>query len=104
MVMTMKQLSKDEAVDFCGSEFWLTLTDEQIVYFQMEQVLLCVPFSRYHEAMEKCLRRPVWTHEFADSDNLRDELKGKISAPSFEEILAKLPANKAIILAVSDEE
>lgn len=98
----MRQLSKDEAIDFAKSEFWRTLTDEQIAHFQMEQDKLCMPFSRFHEAMEKCLGRPVWTHEFADRDGLRNELNGKVSAPSFEEILAKLPTDKTVVIAVSN--
>ncbi len=97
----MRQLTEDEAIDFAKSEFWRTLTDEQIAHFQMEQDKLCMPFSRFHEAMEKCLGRPVWTHEFADRDGLLDELNGKVAAPSFEEVLAKLPAEKTIIVAAS---
>ena len=94
----MRQLTKEEAIDFANSEFWRTLTDEQIAHFQMEQDKLCMPFSRYHKALEKCLGRSVWTHEFADRDGLRDELNGKVPALSFEEILAKLPAGKTVIV------
>jgi len=95
----MKQLTKDEAIDFAARESWRTLTDEQIVHFQMEQDKLCIPFSRFHEAMEKCLGRPVWTHEFADRKALHDELKGKVKKPSIIENL-----HKAITVALDDGE
>ena len=93
----MRQLTKDEAIDLAKSEFWRTLTDAQIAHFQINQDKLCVPFERFHKAMTECPGRPVWTHEFADRDKLRDELNGKIPAPSFEEILAGLPLHKTII-------
>ena len=93
----MKQLSRDEAIDFAESEYWRTLTAAQIAHFQINQDKLCMPFERFHKAMTECLGRPIWTHEFADSAKLRDELNGKIPAPSFEEILGGLPMHKTII-------
>ncbi|KKK70861.1 hypothetical protein LCGC14_2919730 [marine sediment metagenome] len=96
----MRQLTKDEAIDFAKDEFWRTLTDEQIAHFQINQDKLCVPFERFHKAITECLGRPVWTHEFADRDKLRDELNGKIPAPSFDEILEGLPMDKTIIVTL----
>ena len=70
----------------------------QIAEFQIEQKLLCMPFAVFHEAMEKALDRPVFTHEFAFVDNLKKELYGEKEPPTFEEICALIPKEKLMIL------
>lgn len=58
-------------------------------------------FSAFHEAAEKTLKRPVFTHEFANPKSLLDEFKGKIPHASLVDILNKIPKDKEIILAVT---
>ena len=70
----------------------------QIAEFQIEQKLLCMPFDVFHEAMEKALDRPVFTHEFAFVDNLKKELYGEKEPPTFDEICALIPKEKLMIL------
>lgn len=94
----MEQLTKEQAIAFHDSEVWKDWTSRQIAEFQLEQDKLCVPFDVFHKAIEDTLGRPVWTHEFAFRDNLRKELYGEKSAPSLEEIINLIPANKRILI------
>ncbi len=96
----MKQLTEQQAINFANSEEWKEWTDEQIVRLQLFQKRLCVPFSRFQEAMTKVLGRSIWTHEFTTSnhDNLVQEYLGTKPAPSFEEIVNLIPEEKRVIL------
>lgn len=94
----MKQLTKKQALAFYDSKVWETWTDEQIVRFQLFQRLLCIPFSRFHEAVEKVLGRPVFTHEFAAEGHIEKEYLGEKPAPTFDEILALIPKDKQILI------
>lgn len=67
------------------------MTYHQIAEFQVEQNKLCMPFNVFHEAIEKTLGRPVFTHEFAFREELRKELYGEKESPTFEEICAYIP-------------
>ena len=100
----MKQLTREQAIAFAKSEVWKDWTDDQIVRFQLYQQLLCMPFDRFHKAVEAVLGRPVWTHEFADWKHLQEEYGGKRKAPSFEKIMDMIPEDKRIILEVPKEE
>lgn len=95
----MKQLTKEQAIAFCENKLYEPMTYKQRAEFQIEQKLLCMPFDVFHEAVEKTLNRPVFTHEFAFLDSLRKELHGEKNAPSFEEILELIPADKRIIIS-----
>lgn len=48
------------------------LTLEQAIVLTAVTGCLCCSFSAYHEAVEKRLGRPVWTHQFP---GLRTEIK-----------------------------
>ena len=73
----MKQLTKEQAIAFAENKCYENMTYRQIAEFQMEQDKLCMPFGVFHEAMEKTLGRPVFTHEFAFREELRKELYGE---------------------------
>ncbi len=60
----MKQLTAKQAIQFSKSKVYENWTYEQIVRFQLFQKKLCMDFSRFHEAVEKVLDRPVFTNEF----------------------------------------
>lgn len=97
----MKELTKDQAIALFATKWWETKTDREIAEFQLFNDTLCMPFARFHEAVEKSLGRSVWTHEFANPDALRKELFGERSAPtSFEQILSLIPAEKLVIVKV----
>ena len=96
----MKQLTKGQAIKIAESGEWKKWSDEDVVRFQLYQKFLCMDFSRFHEAMEKVLDRPMFTHEFAFYDKLVSECEGKKKKPSFEEILSLIPKEKLVLLKV----
>lgn len=87
----MEQLTREQAIAFHDSEAWKEMTDVERAAFQLNQECLCMPFAEFHRCVGVALGRPVWTHEFAFSDKLREEMNGKAKAPTFDEILAMLP-------------
>lgn len=92
-------MTKDEARMLFDSEFWTSLTDEEIATFQLFEPLLCMPFAVFHKAIEKTLGRPVWTHEFGlNYDGLKKELRGEKPPPTMEEIMNLIPEDKRIII------
>ena len=100
--MKAKQLTRDEAIAFGEGGAWKDWGDAEIAVFQMHQRNMCVPFVRFHEAVEKTLGRPVWTHEFASHEKLLAELAGKRDAPTFDEIMEMIPAEKRIVIVTED--
>lgn len=68
-------MTKEQAMILAGTEFWKKLTHQQIVEFQLFEDLLCMPFNVFHEAVEKCLGRPVLTSEFARIETLKREFR-----------------------------
>ena len=96
----MGELTKEQAIAIAEGGEWKDWTDEEIVKFQLFQDRLCMPFGRFHEAIEKVLGRGVWTYEFGFVDNLRQEYLGERPAPTWEEIIGLIPEEKRIILAI----
>ena len=95
-----EQLTKEQASKLAKSKVWENWTDEEIVRFQLFQDLLCVDWSRFHEAISKVLDRDVYTHEFASKDSLIKEYLGVKEPPTFEEIMNLIPEGKRIIIRV----
>jgi lysozyme family protein len=98
----MKQFTEEEAIAIYNSNVWKDLDNEEIVKLQLFQNRLCMDFGRFHEAMEKVLDRPIWTHEFAkgNCDSLIKEYLGEKDKPSFEDIINLIPEEKRIIIGV----
>lgn len=94
----MEQLTKEQAIAIYEGGEWKDWSDEEIVKFQLFQDCLAVPFDRFHQAIEKVLDRPVWTHEFAFRDGLIAEYKKERPAPTFEDIVNLIPKEKLIIV------
>ena len=94
----MKQLTKEQAIAFSKNKCYEGMNYRQIAEFQIEQKLLCMPFDVFHEAMEKALDRPVFTHEFAFIDNLKKELYGEKEPPTLEEICSLIPKEKKLMI------
>ena len=94
----MEQLTEEQAIAFYESDAWKNWTSRQIAEFQMEQDRLCIPFDVFHKAMEETLGRPVFTHEFAFRDSLREELFGETPAPTLEEVINLIPEEKRILI------
>ena len=97
----MQQLTREEAIDF---NEWKTWDHRQRAMFQMAQDKLCMPFDKFHEAIEKTLGRPVFTHEFGlNPKGLMKELLGQKDAPTMEDIMNLIPEHMRVVV-VSDRE
>ena len=96
-------LTKQQAVDLYKSKFWLTMSANEIVRFQLFENLLCIPMDVFHEALEKELGRDVFTHELKEVWRLQSEFLGDMSAPSFEEIMDLIPEEKRIIVSLGED-
>ena len=98
----MEQFTKEEAIAIADSGVWKDLDNEEIVKLQLFQYRLCMDFGRFHEAMEKVLDRPIFTHEFTSSnyDNLIEEYLGEKDSPSYEDIINLIPEEKRVIIGV----
>jgi hypothetical protein len=59
-----KQLTREEAINFGNEKMYEKMSFKEIATFQINQEMLCMPFSVFHEAVEKTIKRPVFTHEF----------------------------------------
>jgi len=96
-------MNEKDAIKLAESNWWENKTPEEIVAFQLYEGKLCMPFDKFHEAVEKALKRPVWTHEFARPEILRAEFEKKIPrrtvADSFN-LLQELAKDKQIIVVV----
>ena len=66
-------MTKEEAVAKAEIGWWKEATAGEIVDFQLYEPMLCMPFDKFHEAVEEVLGRLVFTHEFAEVDKLRIE-------------------------------
>jgi hypothetical protein len=99
------QLTREQAIAFGESRAWESMSEAQRARFQIEQNRLCMPFDVFHRAVEKTLGRPVWTHEFGlNRDGLRAELAGTGPAPTMKKIIAMLPADKVLLVALASGE
>jgi len=96
----IQQFTREQAVACFETGMWKDWNDKQIVTFQLYQDKLCMPFERFHQAIEAVLGRSVWTHEFADAQTLRSELNGDRPAPTFQEILDLIPEDKRILVRI----
>jgi aminopeptidase C len=97
---TVKQLTKKQAIELYNSRFWEKMSYEERAKFQMVQDRMCMPIDIFSEAMSKYLGRPVYTHEFAFSnkEKLMAEVFDGAPAPSFDEIISLIPADKLVIV------
>ncbi len=97
----MEQLTTKQAIEFAKSKVCENWTNEQIVRFQLFQEKLCMDFSRFYEAVENVLERPVFTHEFGmNYEGIVLEYLGGKEAPTFEEIIEMIPEDKRIVVGL----
>jgi hypothetical protein len=96
------KLTSEDAKFLAETQWWIGRPARDVAIFQMEAKLLCMPFGEFHKAIEEALGRGVYTHEFGlNWDGLKKELLGDGPAPSLDEIIAMLPADKTIIVRVA---
>lgn len=94
------QLTREQAIAFHDGKAYEPMSYRDRAVFQMNQELLCMPFGVFHEAVEKTLGRPVFTHEFAfgGRERLMKEMLGETPAPTFEDIINLIPADKRVVI------
>jgi hypothetical protein len=98
-------MTQDEAIALYESGFWESMSYRDRAVFQMFEERLCMPFGVFHEAIEKALGRPVFTHEFGlNREGLQRELMGEAPAPTFAEVMNLIPAEKRLIVVAGDIE
>lgn len=96
-----QSIGKKRAIELANSKWWESKSNQEIARFQLFTKELCMPFGIFHEALEKALGRPVWTHELAlNFDGIAKELLGEKPAPTMEEIINLIPEEKRIIVTV----
>jgi hypothetical protein len=79
--------------------------DERLAEFRSWGDILEIDWPKVHQRIEELVGRPVWTHELG-SDG-RPYLEHEIltgSHPSMEGVLAKLPADKPVIVVDPTDE
>lgn len=95
------KLTKEQAIDLYNSGWWKDLSAHDIVMFQLfeEKMILCLPFRKFHKAIEEVLKRPVYIYEFRlNIEELRKEFFRDKPAPTFQEIINILPKEKRILI------
>lgn len=94
-----EQLTKTQAIAFSENKCWEGWSHREIAEFQIMQDKLCMDFSAFHEAVEKTVGRPVYTHEFGmNRDGLIKEIFEGAPAPTFEDILSMIPEEKRLLV------
>ena len=94
-----QSIGREKAIVLADSRWWEGRTPREIAKFQLFTDEITMPFGVFHEALEKTLGRPVWTHELAfNFDGIAMELLGEKDAPTMEEIIGMIPEEKLIIL------
>ena len=92
-------MTKEQAITLANSKFWESMSHREIAEFQMTEPKLCMPFEIFHEALEKTIGRPVFTHELAlNFGGVLEELFNGKEPPSFEEIINMIPEDKRCIV------
>ncbi len=97
----MKQLTKKQSMAYYDNKLWEAMTLRERAEFQIMQDRLCMPFHVFHEAVEKTLERPVYTHEFGlNRDCLTKELFEGKESPTLQEIIELIPAEKRVLVII----
>jgi hypothetical protein len=94
----LNSIGREAAIALADSGWWKDKGVEEICDVQLFTEELCMPFSDFHKAITEALGRPVYTHEFGlDYDGLVAEYLGDRAAPTLEQIIGLLPADKTIL-------
>jgi len=91
-------MTKDQATKMAGTEWWKDMDAREIVAFQLYEPLLCMDFGDFHGAVEEALGRPVWTHEFANTDQIKAEFEGTADPLTLVQIMELIPEEKRIVI------
>ena len=88
-------IGREQAIQLYETEWWTGKSYREIAFCQLFTAELMCPFDVFHDAVEKSLGRPVFTHEFGlNYDSLCEEFLGEKSSPSLQEVLNLIPESK----------
>lgn len=97
--MKRQSIGRDKAIELSKTNWWEGRPAKEVAKFQFFTDELCMPFDKFHQALEEALGRPVWTHELGLSyDRIALELVGEADPPTMQEIMDLIPAGKRIII------
>lgn len=89
-----------EAIALANTNWWINQPVDVVARFQLAQSLLCMDFCAFHQAVERALRRSVWTHEFGNAKALLDELNGDKAAPTLQQVIDMIPEAKTVLVEI----
>lgn len=96
-------MTREQAIALAETKWWVNQLPQVIVSFQLFEPLLCMPFGDFHKAVEQCLGRSVYTHEFGlGIEGLRKEFLGEKPALTFQEIMGLIPEAKRVIMVAGE--
>jgi hypothetical protein len=99
-------LTQEEAISLAESGWWREKSPQEIVAFQLFEGRLAMDFDAFHEAVEAALGRPVWTHEFAEPNHLRDAFlaiqAGERERDDLTHVFDNLDPKKTIFVSVGE--
>jgi hypothetical protein len=97
----MQSIGREAAIAMADTGWWKTKTPREICQFQLFTRELAMDFGAFHEALEKALGRPVFTHELGmNHEGLCREFLGEAPAPSLADIINLIPEEKRILVVV----
>jgi len=100
-----QSIGREKAIALAKTEWWKGKSFRRVAKFQLFTDELCCPFEVFHEAIEKALGRPVYTHEFGLSmESVRQEFLGERDAPTLQEILELIPEEKRIVIDLREDD
>ena len=87
----MYSIGKDKAIRLAETKWWKEKTPKEICDIQLFTKELCMDFSDFHAAMETCLSRPIFTHEFGlNLKGIVDDYIKKYTMPSQSYVLINI--------------
>jgi hypothetical protein len=99
-ISEMVSIGKEKAIELYETRWWEGKRDTEIAGFCLAVRELCCPFDVLHQSLENSLGRPVWTHELGlNLQGILNEFHGTESAPTFEQIVELIPAEKRIVVS-----
>lgn len=85
-------IGKAKALALAESKWWEGKNALEVALAQMFTAELMMPFSAFHESLEKALGRTVAMHEISiNFDGIAAELLGEKEAPTMDEIIGLIP-------------
>ena len=87
------------------NKWWESSDPFEVAWGQLNEPALIMYFGKFHEAIEKALGRPVYTHEFGlNAEGLKEEMQGKRPAPSLNEIIEMIPEEKRVVVELPEKD